>query len=516
MKNSNVPKPGIGIPRHALFLACYLLLSLLMFDPKLFTGGDNATYVILAESLAGGSGYRNIHLPDRPPHTQYPFGFPLMLAPLVKIFGRGNFLIMKIMVILTGLGALYFFGAIARVILKDHDRLAMAFAVSVPVFVTYNHWILSEVPFLFFSLGSVYFTIRLGAGRNMFNLALAMVFALYAFFIRTAGISLVAGLMLFFLLRRRYLPLAVLAILFLAAFIPWQIRAVSAHSEGTYLDQLLAKNPYQMELGRAGATDLLRRIIDNSALYAFNILPVALFPVLPAPHILTGLAGVLIISFTVFALVKRTKNISVIECYFFFGIGVLLLWPKVWSSDRFLLPILPLFVLYFFQTVVVIGRRINRRFFMPALTGTLVLINCFALVPGIVNASADNLAYLKGDKYAGYDTAWRRFFETLDWLRRDVAADKAVLGRKPEFVYLIGRHRSFIFPFSRNPGEIQSAIERADYVLIDPLFGQTRYYLLPVIARNPERYEVVYRSGKPECYLLKVLKKPRGSADLDN
>ncbi|MGB9721929.1 MAG: hypothetical protein ACPL28_10685, partial [bacterium] len=58
-----------------IFLLIYTILSLLLFDPKLFTGGDNAVYIILAESITTGKGYKNIYLPEQPPHTQYPPGF---------------------------------------------------------------------------------------------------------------------------------------------------------------------------------------------------------------------------------------------------------------------------------------------------------------------------------------------------------------------------------------------------------------------------------------------------------
>ncbi|MRR10457.1 hypothetical protein EG831_10380, partial [bacterium] len=62
-------------------MALFAVMSLLLFDPKPFVGGDNAAYVALARSLAGGTGFSEIWTPQGGAHTQYPFGFPLLLAP---------------------------------------------------------------------------------------------------------------------------------------------------------------------------------------------------------------------------------------------------------------------------------------------------------------------------------------------------------------------------------------------------------------------------------------------------
>ena len=50
----------------------HVALAVLVFDPKPFVGGDNAGYIILAESIETGQGYRDIHIPGAPRHGQYP------------------------------------------------------------------------------------------------------------------------------------------------------------------------------------------------------------------------------------------------------------------------------------------------------------------------------------------------------------------------------------------------------------------------------------------------------------
>jgi hypothetical protein len=112
-----------------LVLFIYCALSILLFDPKLSTGGDNAIYIILAESISTGKGYKNIYMPDEPEHTQYPFGFPLLLALFMLIFGS-NILGLKVFILLFGCGATYFMYKISSYLIKQTHMLVMLFYLS--------------------------------------------------------------------------------------------------------------------------------------------------------------------------------------------------------------------------------------------------------------------------------------------------------------------------------------------------------------------------------------------------
>ena len=55
-------------------VALHVLLGLVLYDPTLFTGGDNAGYMILGDALRSFRGYLDLHLPETPLHTKYPPG----------------------------------------------------------------------------------------------------------------------------------------------------------------------------------------------------------------------------------------------------------------------------------------------------------------------------------------------------------------------------------------------------------------------------------------------------------
>ena len=95
-----------------------LLACLALFDPKPHTGGDNASYIILAQSiLRTGDGYSDNITTDQPrPHTQYPFGYPLLLAPLVAVAGA-DFVVLKFLSVAFAVASVGLFSLLLRRIL---------------------------------------------------------------------------------------------------------------------------------------------------------------------------------------------------------------------------------------------------------------------------------------------------------------------------------------------------------------------------------------------------------------
>lgn len=493
----------IVIPLSAVLLI-YTILSILLFDPKLFTGGDNAVYIILGESIASGKGYKNIYLPEASAHTQYPPGFPLLLAIFISMFGK-NILILKFVIFLTAAGALIFMDKIATKIVKENSNWLLFFYISIPILIVYNHWILSEMPFLFFSLGSIYFFMKSQENNKFWLFILSSFFAIATFFFRTAGISLIASFLLHLFLNKKYKYLLIFLILFLLFFIPWQIRNSIIPSSGGYLDQLLAKNPYQLELGRIGFVEMLQRIWENFIFYTFTIIPATILPILKIEIILV-FTGILLLFFVVVGFINRSKGFALIDLYFIMSIVVLFIWPKVWSSARFFLPVIPLFLIYMFSGIIWMQKKLKLKYLLPAIIGITIFLNLFNIIPQIKTSIVNNLAYIKGNHYAGYPVDWQRYFEMIKWLDKNIPDDKVIISRKPEFIYLLSGRKSFCYPFTSDADKIKSVIQKGDYILLDRFYwtGTTVRYLLPVLQKTPEKFEVIHRTEYPEFFLLKI------------
>ncbi|MCK4815190.1 hypothetical protein KA005_05425, partial [bacterium] len=120
--------------RHVLIgmLLVNLIFSLALFEPKPHTGGDNASYILLAESiLRSGDGYSQGYRPVAPePHTQYPFGYPLLLSPLSALFGR-NILDFKFLSLAMILGSVALFSMLIRPLFAPLQWAALTLAAAV-------------------------------------------------------------------------------------------------------------------------------------------------------------------------------------------------------------------------------------------------------------------------------------------------------------------------------------------------------------------------------------------------
>jgi len=141
-----------------------------------------------------------------------------------------------------------------------------------------------------------------------------------------------------------------------------------------------------------------------------------------------------------------------------------------------------------------------------AVVGIFLALNVYSLQLQVRTAVRDNRAYLAGDRYAGYSPDWRRWFESIDWVRQHVPEDKVVLARKPEFVYLLSGRRSFCYPFTDSLDRVHEAVLRSDFIIFDNFrWTETgKYFLNPVLQEYPDLYDVIHQTGPPEFYVLKV------------
>jgi 4-amino-4-deoxy-L-arabinose transferase-like glycosyltransferase len=127
-----------------------MAIAAAVFDPYLFTGGDNVRYFALAKALATGKGYVDLITPGTPAETVYPPGFALLLVPFYWIF-RGAYVGLKVESLVAGGVALWGLWSLAR---RDRAVPAWAAAAAVwlfglyPVFRIYTHWVLSDMTYV--------------------------------------------------------------------------------------------------------------------------------------------------------------------------------------------------------------------------------------------------------------------------------------------------------------------------------------------------------------------------------
>jgi hypothetical protein len=505
-----------SIPPRTVLLLCllvFLVLALLSFDPKPFLGGDNATYILLAKGMLQGKGFRDIWAPGMPAHTQYPFGFPLLLTPFVGLFPN-SVVPIKLFILALALASLWLVWVLGKDAWPDEERLFLAALLALsPALIEFSHWELSEVPYLCVSFLALFLLQGREGEWKDWRFWLGVIAMAFAYHIRTAGIALVVSLPVYLILRRRWASFGItLAGLFLLLF-PWALRNRGVSHQGGYIQQLLLKDTYNPALGYTGISDLISRFGANLKIYALQVVPGFLFPGLgeaQAGGIVT-LIGFLLVLLCLWGLIVQIRRkLGLIPIYLVCYLGVALLWPSVWSDRRFLLPVLPLILAVFITGCFSLSGVLWKQkpkvigIVLIAFSGLMALRANIAVIPGQVN---DNLAYIRGDEFAGYPEPWVTFFQAADWVKEHSGPEAIVVSRKPTLFCLRAGRQSFIYPFSPNPDTVLDAIKsnHADFIVVDPFGGTTQRFLIPAIQPHvPERFEVVYQTSEPATYVLKV------------
>ncbi|MDX1629382.1 MAG: phospholipid carrier-dependent glycosyltransferase, partial [Fulvivirga sp.] len=182
------------------------------FDKKVALLGDNAYYYILGKALAEGEGYVNISKVSKSPNNHYPPGYPAIIS-VVRFLG-GEVMTVKLLngLFLLGSAWLIFFLAV-----KVTENEPLSFIVSLITILNahslyYASIMMSEVPFMFFSLLSLYLFIRADKDQPSFrdiNLIGSVLCMIMAYYLRSLGVALFAGYFLYFAFRKQWKPVVV-------------------------------------------------------------------------------------------------------------------------------------------------------------------------------------------------------------------------------------------------------------------------------------------------------------------
>ncbi len=501
-----------------------LALALAVFDFYLFTGGDNVAYYALTKALATGRGYVDLITPGAPPASQYPPGYPLALVPLYWIFG-GAYTPLKIMSFAAGAVALWGLWSVAR---RETALPAWGPAAAIwlfglyPVFRIYTHWVLSDMTFVAVSLVALALYGRAGekegAGPALDRpggaWAAASLMGLFAFYVRTAGITVPLAALAWAVWRRSWRRAAVAAVVLLVGAAPWFVWMKHHPPEtGGYMQQLTSVRRLDPTSDKASLGVYFTRAIDNSARYARDDLPQMIWPLAvppaagnfrPAPlpvRIFGGLLlGALVALGVVLAL--RRRGLAVRDLYAGLTLGVILVWS--WTGDRFFLTVAPLLFLY-----SLVGLAAAVRMFTSSSRPAVAAVALIALVQvgGALREVPPQLrltrAWLDGDEMGGYEPFWQDYFEAARWIG-DNAPDAVIVARKPTFAwYWSGERPSFVYPFRDDPDVRWNAIRRhgATHLIMEDI---SRVFLTPTLEPHLDALEVVHASPRRMAMVIAI------------
>lgn len=496
--------------RIALGLALlHIALGLLTFEPQPHTGGDNAAYISLATSLLERGEYVELWDPAEPPHTKYPPVFAGVLA-LAMAIGLKPFVQLKLVVLAMSAAAVAF----SFLWVRSRRRPMLALAVGVllalaPGVLREGRWLLSDVPFWCFTMIALWAFERLRPGdRLRFGVGAAAV--LLAFFTRSAGLPLALAAVAWLAWRRHWAQLGALVLIVGVPAVAWWLRARSFGPAG-YVSEFWLLNPYDPAAGTIGAADLISRVVENIGRYIRIHLPIlltgsqsALMTIVSGSIVLLALTG----------WVRRVRNwqaLKLADLFLPLYLGLIFIWPAVWSGERFLLAALALLLLFAGESLIALARRLAGRYDIVA-GATAVLLLALLALPALANGAGRSREcvrlYRAGHPYACLPGPhWEDMFELAQWSAVALPEDAVVVNRKPRLFYVLSGRRSVIYPFSSDAGDFFDLVREsgARYVVFDRVSGESERYLAPVLIERSDAFCVMHVLERTSTVLLGIL-----------
>ena len=480
------------------------------------TGGDNAAYLSLANSLARDGTYAELWHPGSPPHSMYPPVYPGILALLVLLGAKTWGAFKTVSLLFTTLATVFCFLWVRRFHgVRVAGVIATLFAVAPGVLYS-SQWILAEPLFMVFTFASLWLLTPASrvaqradpAGSlqlpSRLECAIGLALVVAAFFTRSAGLPLVAAAGIWLALRRRWAILGTFAAAFAVLAIPWQLRA-----RGQYASAFWMANPYDLDLGVIGPGDLVQRIADNFWNYTIDYVPVGLTGLEGVP---AAVLGVPLVGLVLVGWLRRVRaGPGVPELFFLLYSGLVTVWPAVWSGDRFALPLFPLILLYAGEALGSLAARLPQRAArIPAVAVTAVFLLSAgsSWLEGAGRANQCRVQVTIAGPLGCYGSNARELQAMALWTRDHLPPGSVIFSRKPRLFHAFSGHPSVVYPFTADGSTllVQADSIGVDYLVLGNWDNTGVRYVLPTISANRDRFCLVteLRVGTSRISLLAI------------
>ena len=354
-----------GLVRYRVVLVTgFAALVYLTSLTPLVQGADDATYIGLAKALAGGQGYRQVWLPEVPPETHFPIGFPLLLAPVLVLLPGFPVNVSALILVSVFFGVLTL--PLLHRLLTEQSDLSQPEILLVVLLATLNPLtlrftsltVMSEVTYTWFSLAALWLARRYRAApgwRNWYLLLLAAALAM-SYLLRVVGITLIAAVGLDLLWRRggrKVLALLASVALLLASWLYRNAQVSTGAATLSYGGDFWLKDYAHPEWGRIQSPlELAIRVVSNAWEHVTRQWPYLFLPNLGGNAVssfigrfglgwLVAAIGLGLVALVLLGMAHQwRKGGRLLPLYLTSYVGLILLPP--WVTVRNWLPVLPL------------------------------------------------------------------------------------------------------------------------------------------------------------------------------
>lgn len=465
---------------------------------------DDGVYLVSAQSLAQGLGYRILSLPGAPLQTKYPIGYAFLLSLVLRLcppFPANLITLETVQAVISAIAVLI---SVAYLISTRKVTLRLGFVIAAAAllnmrFIDFAPMLMSDLPSALLAAVCMWCA-EVQARKRDGDALLPALLLVAAVSMRTQAIILLPSLTIYYLVRRQFksiVQILLASIVFIAPQLFWQSRFSSDTPEiltfyTNYLKHAYGTLPPASAGFAAGAGNFHWSMILQINTYfpgleqipyeklsplAFFLLYSVLYYLLALPS-LTGL----------FVLLRRA-TLPALYC-FFYGLSFSL-WP-IKLEWRHILPVI-VFGYYFYF----VGFRfwfckfkVLTKLSAPKLHNIGVfaslLFACY-LVIGAGFLSCTKAGWSKALDYPAEPETFSDFRESVAWVKKNTSPDSVfVCNNDPVFYLYTGRHaimpsRMELWRFVEDryvdADSLRKAIDfsQANYVVNEPAYRSSGF-----------------------------------------
>lgn len=520
---------------------------------------DAGVYYVLGTSLAQGKGYRLLNEPGEIRAVQYPPGLPAIIAAeelalrtnrpeTVGIWLRRSWFVLSLSYIFLAF-------LLGRLFLSRR----YAFLLAAACLLNYEMYFIStlafaELPFAVTStvFGFLYFKPNQGALTRWG----AAISAIASYLLRTIGIALLAAWIADAAFRKQYRNALIRAGIALIPVILWQSYVHSVESSSSYkhphyayqrdpsmfynvsyTTNLSLKSPFEPELGRASAEDLIHRVLGNLPIVPGSLgqgitcIDIFWEGQLRALHrilklnlpsrtvgLCLGVLGWLVLAGIIVHVWRGPRFIGL---YLLFSVGAICVTPWATQVARYIAPLEPFLFLALFaglQAIRQACRRVPSAAVQRLLTGFTVSLLLFILFESALSL-ASGIRNFRGKAF--YEDAsgkrrvvWLQHYPdtfvsavgALNWITNHANRKAIIAISMPQWAYLKTGLLTVMPPLEADPYEQQRLIDSVPvtYLVLDRMVmgAQFNEKLPAMVEAFPHKWSLVYssQSGDTQVY----------------
>jgi hypothetical protein len=531
---------------------------------------DDGVYIIAGKALNLGQGFTLLHVVGHPPQIKYPIVFPLILSLVWRINPNfpENLQWLNYITIAFGLASFWLLFRLLRQMAGFPAWLALvviALTASNFFFMYFFSTVMSEAPYLFFSLLTLWVFFRLHTREDRFSIRsilLLVLLSVITFHTRVFGVAIMAAIGSWLLLNRQWRNAVVYgAGSLLLGLIPWTLwiktqtpplndltyPLVNAYSNyGLEFVHNFLNSNYIDSLGFVLLSFMLRLLED-----LFPLIPnfFQIYPKLEHTGHWDWPIEILTISSTYFlfgyyllqgiSVIRKSYSdkrfnptpFSVPGLYLFFYALVAVLWNYQDQMTRFITVITPLLWMYFFKPMVPTIKGLQFGLNKANLKAICLVLLCVLLTTVSMWPAANSYRvihtsrsqhWVESGKYRGL---WKEYQDAFAYIKRALP-EEAPLSVASDVVFHLYTGRPTFYTFyaslqrGRGGKHVKDAVPKlmrsldyhgVKYLVAEPHM-QMRTVRHPVneIARMlleayPERFQRIYTTPHQMISIYRIL-----------